>query len=127
MSIAVCFALASADAQYVTIPDANFVSWLNTHGFASCMSGNQMDTTCAVVLHSQSINCGGASIHSLTGISYFHSLAELYCNGNQLTSIPTLPPFLQYFYCDGNHLTSLPSLPAYLYYFNCRKNFRYSF
>ena len=39
----------SINAQYVTIPDANFVTWLNAHGYSTCMSGNQMDTSCAMV------------------------------------------------------------------------------
>ena len=33
------------NAQYVTIPDSNFVNFLNIY-YANCMNGNQMDTTC---------------------------------------------------------------------------------
>lgn len=37
-------------AQFVTIPDTNFVNWLNANGFSSCMSGNDIDTTCSLIL-----------------------------------------------------------------------------
>ena len=36
-----------AKAQWVSIPDSNFVNYLNTFGFAQCMNGNQLDTTCS--------------------------------------------------------------------------------
>src|SRR5579871_3923550 len=42
-------ALVNAKAQYVTIPDTAFVSWLQNNGFAGCMSGNQLDTSCNAV------------------------------------------------------------------------------
>jgi len=41
---------APAKAQWVTIPDANFVTKL-TQLFPSCMNGNQMDTTCAGIVN----------------------------------------------------------------------------
>ncbi len=40
-----CSSYNVADAQYVTIPDANFVAWFNANGYSSCMNGNLMDTT----------------------------------------------------------------------------------
>ena len=40
----------SARAQYVNIPDNNFVTWLSTNGYAGCLSGNQLDTTCPGLL-----------------------------------------------------------------------------
>ena len=34
------------NAQLVVLPDTNFVNWLDTSGFSSCLNGNQLDTTC---------------------------------------------------------------------------------
>ena len=42
---------ATSKAQYVTIPDTAFVSWLQNNGFGGCMSGNQLDTTCGSVVN----------------------------------------------------------------------------
>ena len=39
-------AAPQVNAQFVTIPDTNFVNWLNSHGFSSCMYGIQLDTSC---------------------------------------------------------------------------------
>ena len=35
-------------AQFVTIPDANFVAYLQAN-YPSCMSGSLMDTTCTSI------------------------------------------------------------------------------
>ncbi len=86
-SLALCFALTNTDAQFVTIPDANFRTWLNTHGFASCMNGNQMDTTCSAVVNATSLNCPGASCANLTGIRYFDNVTYLNCESNQIATL----------------------------------------
>ena len=74
----------SARAQYVTIPDTNFVNWLKTHGYTNCVTGNQMDTTCNKVINDTLIDCFNANIYDLTGISYFHNLKVLQCSKNHL-------------------------------------------
>ena len=50
------------------------------------------------------------------------SLIELRCNNNQLTSLPTLPTGLQELICDNNQLASLPALPASLQTLWCFNN-----
>ncbi len=120
-SIALCFALTNTDAQFVTIPDANFRTWLNTHGYASCMNGNQMDTTCSAVVNATSVSCNNASITNLTGISY-DSLKTLSCYSNQLTALPSLPASLTDLSCSSNQLTTLPTLPASLTNLSCSSN-----
>src|SRR5437870_2430627 len=78
-----CFLFCNcAKAQYVTIPDANFVAWLNANGYATCMVGNQMDTTCSVILSATTLDCTSSSLSDITGIQYFHNLTSLNCQGN---------------------------------------------
>lgn len=137
-----CFFYIYADAQFATIPDSNFVNWLNNNGFSSCLSGNQLDTTCNEVINAAFIDCSGENINDLTGICYFVNLLSLSCHDNhiillsplpsslvffdcsvnQLTGIPTLPPNLTSLFCDLNQLTSLPALPASLTSLFCSEN-----
>lgn len=46
----------TAQAQYVTIPDANFAAFLAHKGFGACMHGNQLDTSCSAVKPAISVN-----------------------------------------------------------------------
>src|SRR5688572_24800903 len=80
----------SARAQYVTIPDSNFLNVLQTH-YPGCVVGNQLDTTslCVTTLTSMTLNY--SSIIDLTGIQYFDSLQALYCDYNPITWLPPLP------------------------------------
>ncbi len=131
----------SAKAQYVTIPDANFVTFL-TGLYPQCMNGNQMDTTCPAIMSEDYIDLWHQNLHDITGIQYFDSLRilrcngnyltflpplqqsirELWCNSNQLTSIPSLPDSLTIFYPVANQLTSLPTLPNTITYIDCGSN-----
>jgi hypothetical protein len=137
----------SGQAQYVTIPDSNFGTWLNANGYFTCMNGSNstgwyLDTTCSTVTSATSMYCQGVGIRDLTGIQYFKSLNvldcsgqsltilpplpitvdTLICNDNNLTSLPTLPNSLTYIICSNNNLTSLPSLPVGLRYLYCNYN-----
>jgi len=127
--------------NYVTIPDTNFVAWLNTH-YPTCMNGNQMDITCSAIINAVNVGVCYSNIADLTGIEYFTNLQELNCSynlityipilpntlihlecsQNLLTSLPTMPNSLQYLGCSGNLLTSLPALPDSLNYFHCDYN-----
>ncbi len=112
----------SSFAQFVTVPNNNFVNWLNTHGYSSCLSGNQLDTTCNAVLTTKSVNLNNLSINDVTGITYFDSLLTFQCQGNGLTFLPQLPASLYTLSCSNNLLTSLPALPDSLYNFSCNQN-----
>jgi hypothetical protein len=105
----------------VTIPDANFVAWLQAH-YPTCMNGNQMDTTCNGIIYAIQINCTNQNISDLTGIQYFNSLTDLVCSNNQLTSLPQLQNAFTYLNCSLNQLTSLPSLPNSLTTILCGNN-----
>jgi len=128
-------------AQWVTIPDANFVNKL-TQLFPTCMNGNQMDTTCPAILSATQLSTGFTVIATLSGVEYFDSLVYLQCwdaqmqvipalpgslkildcRNNQLTSLPPLPPGLEDLKCQNNLLTALPVLPDSLEYLDCSVN-----
>ena len=132
----------TAKAQWVTIPDANLVNWLITHGYSSCMSGNQMDTTCSNLANLTTVNFTSLHIHDFTGIQYFNSLTHLTCMYSNINTFPALPHSLTYldlewdtlsnlpplpnllstFYCQGDYLISLPNLPNSLVDLNCYQN-----
>ncbi len=109
------------NAQYVTIPDANFVTWL-TANYPTCMNGNQMDTTCAGVVNAMIVNVSSLQISDLTGIQYFDNLSNLNCDYNQLTQLPTLPSLLDTISCANNQLIYLPNLPPILVSLICNNN-----
>jgi uncharacterized repeat protein (TIGR01451 family) len=112
---------APAKAQWVTIPDANFVTKLQQL-FPNCMSGNQMDTTCAGIVNATSLQVTYSNISNLFGVQYFDNLLTLKCYNNQLTSLPALPNSLLYLDCMSNNLTSLPTLPNSLLNLHCPGN-----
>lgn len=136
-----CLQFAPAKAQWVTIPDPNFVTFLQQN-YSSCMNGNQMNTTCSQIVNSTQLMLNSSNISDLTGIEYFvnltylscavnlltslpslpNSLVNLDCSINQLTSLPTLPNSLTYLTCNNNQLTSLPSLPSSLVVLKCNYN-----
>jgi Leucine-rich repeat (LRR) protein len=105
-----CLQLAPTKAQWVTIPDANFATKLQLL-FPSCMSGNQMDTTCAGIVNATSLMVGYLNITNLSGVQYFDNLTNLSCYNNQITSLPPLPHNLIDLWCYDNQLNSLPNLP----------------
>lgn len=119
--ILIAMNFASKAQNYVTIPDTNFVAYLQAN-FPSCMNGNLMDTICAGIQNDTSVDVSGLNIYDLSGIQYFSSLHELSCGNNQLTSLPVLPNSLQTFACSNNNLTNLPALPASLIVLWCSGN-----
>lgn len=136
-----------ANAQWVSIPDTNFGTWLNTNGYSACLQGNnsigcQLDTACSAVVNEDTIDCSFGAISNLTGIQYFdnlkllgcsnnqlvglsilpHGLTWLGCSDNQLSGLPTLPNSLIELYCSNNQITSLPALPSGLVWLFCDGN-----
>jgi hypothetical protein len=135
-------------AQYVTIPDANFATFLVAN-YPSAMSGsNQLDTNVAKTF-TGSFNASGKNISNVSGIEYFINLNVLTLSGNKIVSLPgsfnkltkitkleldtnkltTLPDLhsmtmLQYLYCQYNSITNLPSMANMnsVIKFFCHKN-----
>jgi hypothetical protein len=100
----------SVKAQFVTIPDPNFVTYLTTM-FPSCMSGNQMDTTCGPITWQNTVNVAGLGITDMTGIQYFDGLLYFDCSNNSLTGLPILPASVISINCSYNSISGLPALP----------------
>src|SRR5688500_14626514 len=93
--------ITDCKAQWVSIPDTNFGTWLNTNGYSACLQGNnsvgwQMDTTCPDVVNETVVNCVNKNIGDLTGIQYFDELIVLLCGQNDLTDLPSLPSDLDH-------------------------------
>lgn len=110
----------SAIGQWVTIPDPNFVAWLNANGYSGCMNGNQLNKQCNQVLNTTSINCSNSNISDISGVEHFVNLTNLNCGYNPIISINALPASLISLNCTNytfNSLTDLPfSLPPNLRY-----------
>lgn len=108
-------------AQWVEIPDSNFVAYLQ-QWFPTCMNGKQMDTTCAGIVGTRGLVCGGAGIHDLDGIQYFDSLTTLVCGYNPITVLPALPASVRELQCHVSSLTTITSLPDSLRWLACFLN-----
>ncbi len=132
------FSLSFCKAQYVTIPDNYFRNWLNNNGFASCMNGNDLDTTCSLVNSVHYLNITYTNIHNIWGVQFFDSLDTLFCAGT-LTSCPPfpnllvnlsihgsysvmgfLPPHLKRLSCGFSDLTTFTNLPDSIYFIDCQ-------
>lgn len=116
-----CFYFLRVNAQWVNIPDPNFVNWLNNNGYASCMNGSLMDTTCNLIVTEDSLSISW-TMYDLAGISYFDNLLYLDCSPNNLTGLPPLPASLIYLDCSYNDLTILSTLPSRLRTLICNNN-----
>jgi len=116
-----CLQLVPTKAQWVTIPDSDFVAYLSTF-YPMCMNGNQMDTTCSAILYQNAINVEQYNIYDLTGIQYFKNLTDLYCADNSLTTLSNLPQTLEVLFCPYNQLISLSDLPSSLVFLDCGNN-----
>ncbi len=118
----ISFAVTDVNAQYVTIPDPNFLSFLQSN-YSTAISGNQLDTTNVNVVNDTSFFSSlPSTITDLTGIQYFDQLKHLDCSYNQINYIPALPNRLRDLKCDHNQLGSLPPLPDSLKWLYCPDN-----
>jgi hypothetical protein len=95
-----------AAAQH--IPDPNFAAAIRSE-CPACIDANDNLTASAATLTFLLVD--NRNITDLTGIEYFTSLTYLYCDRNQLTTLPPLPNSLSVLYCSNNQISSLPTLP----------------
>ena len=116
-----CLQLTPAKAQWVTIPDTNFVNKL-TQLYPSCMNGNLMDTTCTQIVNATQLSLYNSYITDLNGIRYFDNLIDLICSYNQLTSLPPLPNSLVTLDFENNQITNLGNIPNSIKSLKCRFN-----
>ncbi|MEY2828426.1 MAG: hypothetical protein RIQ33_284, partial [Bacteroidota bacterium] len=112
----------AAKAQWVTIPDTNFVNSLNSDGYGVALNGNLLDTTNILVTSATNMQCRNSNISNLSGIEYFNNLNYLDCSSNNLTVITNLPNSITTLLCDYNLLAQLPNLPHALQILSCDNN-----
>lgn len=83
-------------AQYVTIPDTAFRSFLKD-AYPACFNGNdEMDTTCSEVLATTKLGTLLFNIQNITGIEFFKNLEELDLINASVTRLPLLPNKIRY-------------------------------
>ncbi len=114
------FFLQTTKAQYITIPDTGFASFLRD-SFPTCMNGKQLDTMCSKVVRTKFLYIQH-DISDLTGIQYFDSLHTLWCGTDFLTSLPVLPKSLRVLDCSFNRIHTLSNLPPQLDSLTCIAN-----
>ena len=101
-AIATIVFIAGANAQNVTIPDANFKAALVANASINTNMDSEIQITEANS-YSGSINVAGVGIANLTGIEAFVALDSLDCSGNMLLSLNvSANTALTYLNCSGN-------------------------
>ncbi|MFN8415538.1 MAG: hypothetical protein U0U66_04320 [Cytophagaceae bacterium] len=107
------FYILLSKAQTVTIPDANFLSYLKTNFPAVINTSDELIISEAANI-TGTINCSNKSIASIEGIQYFTGITSLYAQDNLLTSVPDLSPItnLEVYQVHRNQITSLPSVAS---------------
>ena len=75
----------------VYIAHTNFKAKLLNLGYASCIVSDSIDSTCPLITNTFSLTVSSSNIHDMQGIQAFSSLDNLFCEFNQLTSLPVLP------------------------------------
>lgn len=113
--------LGSGFSQTVVLPDTNFASYLST-AVPDCMDGNELNIPCANNSSITQMILGNLGLSDLTGVEHFTNLTHLLCGMNEITTIPALPPNLQFFMAGFNQLTTLPGLPNSLLLLDCSHN-----
>ena len=105
----------NAKAQWVSIPDSNFVLWLNTSGYSQCMNGNQLDTTCGAVLATYTMYMSSANLTDLTGLEAFVNADYIDISNNSLIAINSFPASLRTLIFNNNHLDSAGSALDFIF------------
>jgi uncharacterized repeat protein (TIGR01451 family) len=121
LSLLLALSISVTAQNWVTIPDAGFANKLNQL-FPTCMNGNQMNTECPEVMNETELILSNLNINNLTGIEHFVNLQILWCDNNNLTTLPNLPPNLTHLKCWLNNLTSITALPSSLIQLECYYN-----
>jgi hypothetical protein len=105
----ICFLLIltpfTAIAQFTTVPDANFELALISKGYDVILDGQVLTANIDTVTF---LDINNGFISDLTGIQGFTNLTQLWCFGNQLTSLNlNQNPALSELWVWDNLLTSL--------------------
>lgn len=93
--------------EVVTIPDANFKTYLLNNAIIN-LNGDQEIQVSEATAFVGAIDCSGLNITDLTGIEAFTNIISLSCDNNMLTSIDLSNNLaLTYLKCDNNHFSAL--------------------
>jgi len=94
-------------AQNLTIPDANFKTYLVGNSSINTNGDSEIQVAEAAA-YSGTIYCVGLGITDLTGIESFTSLASLNCANNNISSIDVSSnTSLNFLFCTANNLSSI--------------------
>jgi hypothetical protein len=101
-------------------PDIHFRQWIQEHVSGAAdgiLTGEEIDSV-------ERIDISSHDISDLTGIGFFRSLRELYCQGNNLTRLDlSADSLLTYLDCSNNELVELDlNHNAQLVRLNCANN-----
>ncbi len=102
-------------------PDENFRTVVAETDIDTNSDGKLSEEEIAAVM---GLDISEKNIASLKGIEFFTALTDLYCDGNQLTSLDVSKnTALKYLYCENNQLTSLDvSKNSALIQLDCHNN-----
>ncbi|MGB0888089.1 MAG: T9SS type A sorting domain-containing protein, partial [Vicingaceae bacterium] len=101
------FSLNCVPPCIVSIPDANFKSYLV--GNSAINTNGDTEIQCSEAsAFTGTINCNSSNISDLTGIEAFTNIPTLLCANNQLTTLDVSSNIaLTYIVCDDNMITNL--------------------
>ena len=115
----IIFYTISSYAQYVTIPDSNFVSWLKTTADSTCIVGQQLDTLCSrstpIEIQTDQTSYNNQTVtldlsnHNLQKLSGFEFLTfnALFYNSN-IFAYSSIPTYFSTINLSHNSLTQFP-------------------
>jgi uncharacterized repeat protein (TIGR01451 family) len=106
------------NAQMYYMPDSMLKIKLTNLGYAACIVGDSINSTCSLVANATYLDVSNYNILSLQGIEAFSALNKLICSTNSNLVITSLPPALDTLIAEGCYQLSLPVLPSTLLYLN---------
>ncbi|MFL5728641.1 MAG: leucine-rich repeat domain-containing protein [Cytophagaceae bacterium] len=114
-----------SEAQYITLPDPAFATFIAANYPAAVNGSNQLDTNAAKTI-TGTFNCKYKGINNASGLQYFQGLSKIYLTGNNLSTVPNLDKTVNLtdLILDTNKISSLPALSnlSNLETFTCRVN-----
>jgi hypothetical protein len=105
------FVFSNLYAQTVTIPDPEFVIYLQAN-YPACMTGDQLETSCPDIINATEIYLPN-TVTDLFGIQFFLNASLLETNG-AVTNIIDFPPSLGTLNIANATLSVLPDFPPTL-------------
>lgn len=111
-------------SQFVYVPDSALRLWFQ-YNIPQCVQGNYIDTTNQSLLDLEEMSFyfgNGPKFKNLYGIQYAKNVKGITIYNQQIDSLFTFPPKLEYLKCNGNEIKYLADLPSTLKYLECKNN-----